>query len=381
MFTSSVYARIDLTGEEDVLAGVAKKLNQIEQQLSNQRLFVASANFNWPELTEFREDLMFVVAHDPSGPVKIDTPHELLPSSLTERLRISFSKLESSAFQIETLVQTVEWTLFGDEIEKFIKFRDEHFYVNARAMIRSGVLLGHLERVKQVADVILRGDERSRNISLRVIDPVIEKLSLELNHLNVSVTKIQEYNKPPVPEVKTIFQEKNKSELILLVAGVLFVGVMGTFSLQWIFRAINKTRDAQKKTIKPEGFDYYEWLKLLEANLQAFKTNEDKLTEDHINLKNLGFELSESRKALNLAENQQDYYLSLDQLNSSAPKLEDYFDKMNIKKNADLSRRLVKHIVQLCEAIESRHEITFVEYQGRGRVPKIDPQIFDVKAA
>jgi hypothetical protein len=109
--------------------------------------------------------------------------------------------------------------------------------------------------------------------------------------------------------------------------------------------------------------------------------NEDNLTEEHINLKNLGFELRESRKALNLAENQQDFYLSLDQLNSSAPRLEDYFEKLNLKKNTELSRRLVTHIVQLCEAIEARHEISLIESKARGRVPKNDTQMLDMKVA
>ena len=91
--------------------------------------------------------------------------------------------------------------------------------------------------------------------------------------------------------------------------------------------------------------------------------------------------MRESRKALNLAENQQDFYLSLDQLNSSAPRLEDYFEKINLKKNAELSRRLVNHIVQLCEAIEARHEISLIESKARGRVPKNDTQMLDMKVA
>jgi hypothetical protein len=381
VFTSSAQARIDLSGQEDVLPAVAKKLHQIEKQLNNQRLFVTSANFNWPELTEFREDLMFVVAHDPSGPVNKETPQELLPSTLTGKLRVSFSKLESSAFQIDDLVQTVEWTLFENAMEKFIKYRDNHLYVPARTMIRSGLLLGHLDRVKQLANVILKGDEKSRNISLRVIDPVIEKLSQELNHLNVSVHSLQEYNKPPAPEVKTIYQDIHRSELIVLVTGILFIGVFGTVLLQRISKGLNKSHATKPIDVKPEGFDYYAWLKQLETNLHAFKTNEDNLTEEHINLKNLGFELRESRKALNLAENQQDFYLSLDQLNSSAPRLEDYFEKINLKKNAELSRRLVNHIVQLCEAIEARHEISLIESKARGRVPKNDTQMLDMKVA
>jgi hypothetical protein len=165
------------------------------------------------------------------------------------------------------------------------------------------------------------------------------------------------------------------------VTGILFIGVFGTVLLQRISKGLNKSHATKPIDVKPEGFDYYAWLKQLETNLHAFKTNEDNLTEEHINLKNLGFELRESRKALNLAENQQDFYLSLDQLNSSAPRLEDYFEKINLKKNAELSRRLVNHIVQLCEAIEARHEISLIESKARGRVPKNDTQMLDMKVA
>jgi hypothetical protein len=378
---SSAQARIDLTGSEDALPLVAKKLMQIEEQLKNQRIFVTTASFNWPELTAFREDLLFVVAHDPFGSVKKDLPKELLPTNLTERLRVSFSKLEASAYQIGTFIKSEEWTVFKNDMDVFLKHRDEHLYVPARGMIRSGLLLGNLNKLNDAAALLIKGDITSQNISLRVIDPVIEKLSQELEFLNVSVHKLQEYNKPLPIVPKTIFQEKNIYELGLLAAVALSLGFLVTILVQWTFKILSKPAPIPVVITKPEGFDYYEWLKRLEANLNALKNNEEKLTEEHINLKNLGVELSQSREGLNMAENQQEYYLSLEQLNSSAPRLEEYFDKFDIKKNGEQSRRLVKLVVQLCDAIETRQEITFVESKGRGKVPRVDSQILDMKAA
>lgn len=381
IIVSSLQARIEIEGEEAALPLVAQKLIQIEEQLKNQRVFVTNARFNWPELTAFREELLFVVAHDPFGAVKKDLPKELLPKNLTERLRVSFSKLEESVFQLGTFLKSEEWTVFKNDMDIFFKHRDEHLYVPARGMIRSGILLGHLNNLNDAASLFIKGSVTSQNVSLRVIDPIIEKLSEELGLLNVSVHKLQEYNKPPPVLPKTIFQEKNLHELGLLATVALSLGFLVTIFVQWIYGQLTKTPTLPEVITKPEGFDYYEWLKRLEANLNAIKINEENLTEEHINFKNLGMELSMSRKGLNQAENHQEYYLSLEQLNSSAPKLEEYFDKFDIKKNGELSRRLVKLVVQLCDAIESRQEITFVESKGRGKVPRVDSQILNMKAA
>lgn len=380
IFMNSVQARID-SGDGDVLSAVSQKLIQIEKQLKDQRVFVTTATFDWQEYKEFRDELMFVVAHDPAGPVPKDTPAELMPSHLTQRLKVSFSKFESSAYQIGSLVQKEEWNLFKSEMDKFISFRDEFLYVPARGMIRSGILTEYLDKVNDSAGIIMKSNENSKNISVRVIDPVIEGLTQELNHLNFSVRQLREFNQPQQVEVKTVFQEKNYFELILLSAAALFVGFLGTVSFQWIFKKFAKPASSQVTSPNPQAFDYYEWLKGLEINLKAFKTNEEKLTEEHITLKNLSRDLHESRKGLNLAENHQDYYTSLEQLNSAAPKLEEYFEKLNIKKNAEVSRRMVKMVVQLCDAIESRHEISFTEHKGKLKASKLDPQVVEINAA
>jgi hypothetical protein len=360
--TTTVHAGVEKS--EDVLSTVSQKLIQIEHHLKDQRVFVTAATFEWTEFNEFREDLMFVVAHDPAGQVPKDTTPEMLPSHLTQRLKVSFSRLEASVYQIEGLARHEEWTLLKTEMDQFISLREEFFYGPARGMIRSGVMTGHMDKLKVAAGIIMKGTATSKNVSVRVIDPVIEGLSQELNHLNFSVRQLKEFNKPVPVEPKTIFQPKNYLELVMTAGAALFIGFLVTVTCQWIAKKFAK-EPAPVIEIRPIAFDYYEWLKGLEVNLKAFKTHEDKLTEEHITLKSLSHELHAARKGLNLAENQQDYYVSLEQLNAAAPRLEEYFEKMNIKKNAEVSRRMVKMVVQLCDAIESRHEITLTEQRGK----------------
>ena len=246
-------------------------------------------------------------------------------------------------------------------------------------MIRSGLLTGHLDKLEKSAALILKANDTSKNISVRVIDPVIENLSKELGQLNFSVSQLQESNKPQ--PLTTFFQEANYFEIIMLVMGALILGIFATVAVQWSFKKFSQKGKLQQSDTNPNVFEYYEWLKRLESNLKAFKVNEEQLTEEHINLKILGMELCESRKRLNLADNQQDYYLSLEMLNSAAPKLEDYFEKVNIKKNAELSRRMIKLVIQLCDAIESRHEISLVEPKGKAKAAKFETQAVALNVA
>jgi hypothetical protein len=105
--------------------------------------------------------------------------------------------------------------------------------------------------------------------------------------------------------------------------------------------------------------------------LQSFKNQEEKVSEQYINLKEHSLELSQARKGLNQADNQQDYYESLNQLNSSAPKIEDYFEKVNLKSHTDSSRRLISQMVQLCDAIENKKEMSFDAEKPQLRVIKL----------
>lgn len=380
LLISTAQAEIDMSGQEDALATVSQKLSQIEKHLKDQRIFVAPARFEWRELDEFRDELMFVVAHDPAGSVAKDTPQELMPSYLTQKLRVTFGRLEESVYQIGTLVKNEAWINLKTDMEQFLAQRDQFLYVPARNMIKSGLMTKNLNKLKDSASVVFKGNEASKNISVRIIDPVIEKLTEELGRLNQSVRQLEEFRKPEVPEPTTIFQEKNSLELSLLAVVGIVGGILGTFFFQLIAGKFSRV-EVPEPVVKTNTFNYFEWLKQLEGNLKAFKVNEEKQTEECINLKHLSQALSEARKGLNLADNQQEYYESLEQLNASAPKLEEYFDKISVKKNSELSRRLVKQVVQLCEAIESRQEIVFTENKDKMKVSKVDAQVIEFNAA
>jgi len=379
-FVNTIYAGIEMSGDEDVLATVSQKLVQIEKHLKDQRIFVAPATFSWPEFNEFQKELMFVVAHDPNGAVAKDTPLELVPSHLTQKLRTSFSRLEASVYQIGPLVRGEEWSLLKGDMEKFFKYREDFLYVPARVMIKSGHLTARLEKLKQAAEIILKPHETAKNISVRVIDPVIENLSKELNELNVSVNQLHELRKPIPVEVKTIFQEKNYFELVELALGAGIFGILCAMIYQWVFKKTSRTPVSATSTLNIQSFDYYDWLKRLESNLKAFKLNEEYLTEEHIGLKNLSMELREARQALHHADNQHDYDVSLEQLNQAAPRLEEYFEKMNVRKNTELSRRMVNLVVQLCDALESRQEIVFTENKAKKDF-KIEAQVVELNVA
>jgi hypothetical protein len=376
---NSAFAEIKNTGDEDVLSHVEIKLNQIEERLKDHRLFVSPAVFNWTELNEFKADLMFVVAHDPSGPAVKDTPDELSPSKLTQKLRVSFDKLEASAYEIGALVKSEEWTLFKTDVEQFFKYREEFMYVPARSMIKSGELTAKLGLVKNAAANILKVSDKSQNISVRVIDPVIEGLSSELNHMNVAVRQLQDFRKPRPVEVTTIFQEKNKVELGVLAGAIFALAVLGTVFVQWVSSKFKKAPAPAPVATNSNGFNYNAWLSRLEGSLKTFKVNEDKVTEDHIILKNYGHALSEARKKLNLSDNQQDFYASLEELNATALPIETYFEKLNVKKNAEISRRMISQVVQLCDALEANQEIVMTE-QGKMR-EKVDPEVVDLRIA
>ena len=371
---NSAFAEIKNSGDEDVLFQVESKLTQIEERLKDHRLFVSPAVFNWTELSEFKSELMFAVAHDPSGPAVKETSEELSPSLLTQRLKVTFTKLEASVYEIGALVKAEEWTLLKNDVEQFIKYREEFMYVPARSMIKSGELTTKIDRLKDAAATILKVKDQSQNISVRVIDPVIEGLSAELNHMNIAVRQLQEFRKPRPVEVTTIFQEKNKVELGMLAGAVLVLTVMGTFFVQWVSGKFKKAPAPAPVATNANGLNYNEWLRRLEASLKAFKINEDKVTEDQIILKNYGHALSEARKNLNLSDNQQDFYASLEQLNATALPIEAYFEKLNVKKNVDISRRMINQVVELCDALESRQEIVM-------KTSKIDPEVVELRIA
>lgn len=372
LIVNTASAEIKITGDEDVLSNVESKLSQIEARLKDQRLFVAPAVFKWTELSDFREEIMFAVAHDPSGPVLKDTPEQLTPTHLTQKLKLSFEKLEESVYQISTLVKSAEWISFKADVELFLKHREEFLYVPARQMIRSGELTSKFDRLKETASNMLKLSEKSQHISVRVIDPVIEELSGELHSMNIAVRQLQDFRKPRPVEITTIFQEKNQKELGMLAGAVFLVTVMLSLMVQWIASKFKKPVSLPE-VVQPKNLNYSDWLNRLENNLKSFKTHEDKMTEDQIKLKNSAHALSESRKKLNQTDNQQEFYESLEQLNASAMQIEGYFESLNVKKNSDVSRRVISQVVQLCDALESNQEINFSV--------KVDPEVVELRIA
>jgi len=380
MNLNSVHARLETTGPEDVLSKVAQKLTQVEKHLKDQRVYVNTATFEWRELNEFREEMMFVVAHDPVGAIPKETPAELHPTQLSIRLRLVLAKLEASAFQMGNLMQGEEWGAFKTDIEQFLTYRDEYLYVPARGMIRSGQLHQRITKLKDAATAIFKGSSDTKNISVRVIDPVIEDLSREMNVLNQSVRQLEDFRKPRPVEIKTIFQEKNILELVYLSLGAIAVGFFITIFGQWVSKFFAKKEPVVQQAPVKNSFDYSDWLKKFESSLHTFKNSEDNLIEDHIHLKNLGHDLMEARKGLNLADNQQDFYICLDRLNETASKIEGYFEKLNLKKNSEISRKLVKSVVQLCNAIENRQEIALPVQQTKLKIVK-NEQEGEIKAA
>lgn len=372
LIVNSAAAEIKITGEEDVLSNVESKLSQIEARLKDQRLFVAPAVFKWSELSDFKEEIMFAVAHDPSGSVLKETPEQLAPAHLTQKLKLSFEKLEESVYQIGTLVKSAEWISFKADVELFLKHREEFLYVPARQMIKSGELTEKFDRLKETASNMLKLSEKSQHISVRVIDPVIEELSGELHSMNIAVRQLQDFRKPRPVEIKTIFQEKNQMELGLFAGAVFLVTIMLTMIVQWIGSKFKK-QEVLQEVSQPKNLNYSDWLNRLENNLKSFKTHEDKMTEDQIKLKNSAFALSESRKKLNQTDNQQEFYESLEQLNASAMQIEGYFERLNVKKNSDVSRRVINQVVQLCDALETNQEINFSV--------KVDPEVVELRIA
>lgn len=378
------HAEIEKSGGEDVLAEVSQKLTQINHHLKDQRVFIAPASFEWKELKIFQEELMFTVAHDPNGPGSKEGPRELAPAFLTQKLKVAFANLEASVFQIGHLRKSSEWISVKTNMEKFLTYREDFLYAPARALMKSGDVRAEFDNLNNAAKIILKGNETSKNLSVRVIDPVIENLSQELSRLNTSVGQLEELRKPQPIIPKTIFLEKNIQELGFLAITAMALGFLATMFFQWVYRSFSKTEAVAEAPVAPvvkNGFNYHDWLKHLEVNLKAFKNSEDKLVEECIHLKHLGTVLSDARRGLNLADNNQEYYESLEKLNSSAPKLEDYFEKINIKKNAEMSRRLIKQVVQLCDAIEAKQEIILTESKEKAKSSKSEAQVTELNVA
>lgn len=363
------FAEIKNTGDEDVLSTVSQKLLEIDQRLKTQKIYVGATTLDWPEWDDFKTELLFAVAHDPNGSIQKDTPAELHPTYLTHKLKQTWIEFEASASEIGELTKDQEWLVLKTEMEQFFKFRDEMLYQPARAMIKSGVLLGRINKIKQAASNVLKDEEAVKNISVKITSPQLGKMAEELSALNQSVKRLKELRNP-VKMNPSIYQKENTKQLFFFAGCIFLMGIFLSFAFVWLKEKLVRTPIEMKTPLSIDSFNYYEWLNRLEMNLQALKRNEENLSEEFIKLKTCALELAQARKNLNSADNHEAYYASLEQINHTSSKIEELFNKMNLRKNSEASRRIITQVVQLCDAVEARKEMNFEDEKPKLKVIK-----------
>jgi hypothetical protein len=356
VFSQSLLAKI--AEDEHILDLVDKRTELLEKKFNEPRLLVSPQSFTWPELNNFRQEIMFIAAHDPAGIISKNIPFDLHPSGLTLRFEKSFETLKSSASQVISLTESESWKRLEEEVKTFISNRNQHLYGPARSIIRSGSFVKNLDEVERLAAKTITNEQTKLNISVRVLDPYFLTLGTELKDMNQSIKKLKEFRNPPVPKMESIFQVKHLKELSLLTF-ITLIFSLGAVAVVHFY----KTRKLRKKISAPakidhNGFDYYDWLRRLETNLKAVKAYEDSYTESHFSLKEHARNLANARKGLNLAERQEDFYTNLEMVNHIASKIEEYFENLEVKKNTETSRRTVKLVIQLCEAVENKQKIS-----------------------
>ena len=373
LFSFSALASYQNMGDEDVLFSVSKKLVQIEQSLESQTVSVFPETLYWPEIEEFTNDLTFIVAHDPHGTTLKNTPVELASDKLTERFRSTSLRLEESVYRIGTLAHSPEWIALKTDMEQFLQYRQGLLYQQARVMIKTGAFASKIRALRSVAtETFSKSLKHGTKVSFRVSDPGTEALAAELKVLNTQVEAMKELRKPAPVEVPTIFKTKHAIELGLLAGGAFSfaLALVGAFTL--ITGAVRKKKSKKAteedsateiQEVEPSSnqFDYDEWLKRLEKNLKALKKTEDVHTEDMLCLINYSHELRDARLLVNQATTQEEITEALKALNTASSKIETYFEKINFRKQSETSRNIMKHLVEICEAIENRLEMKVQE--------------------
>lgn len=375
IFSQFSSAEMISSAEKDVLSQISSAITQIDDRIKNHRLFVTPAKMDWPEMTKFHQELMFVLAHDPHGPPNKDLPAELHPSFLSGKLKGTWNKLEVSAYEIGDLAKDPIWISLKTDIELFFQHRENFMYQPARSIIRSPEFKQKLETVRQYVFEQLKSQSGSKkDVTIKVMDPFIEKMGAELQQLNQSILQLKEFRTPKPVENPSIFQSKYSEQLTLFAAGTFLAGLFMTFSFIWLKEKFKKAPVEVKPEMPAGAFNYYEWVKHLEGCLQQVKDREDAYREDLIKLKEMAEELRDARKKLNLADTQQEFYNSLDLLNATSAKFEDYCDKESSKKNVETSRKLINHMIKLCEAVETKKEIHLNAEKPRLKLVKSETQ-------
>jgi hypothetical protein len=376
----STEAEITKSSDDDVLSLVNQKLINLEKYFQEQKVDVSTSVIDWDQLETFKSELMFVAAHDPNGPQLKDTPAQLVPSSLTQRLKQEWEKLEISALSIGDLAKSSFWAIFKLEVEEYIQLREKYFYQMARNKLRTGSLLDQISKVEEIYKKEMIQLHGGRNLTVKVVDPYVEKMAFEVGALHKSLLQLKEFRTPPKKENTSIFQPKHQVELGLLALASFGCSAILLSLILWLKKKI-ALKSLEKTPVKnSNAFNYYDWLKKMESSLQGIKDHEENLNEDFIKLKEFTEGLGSARKKLNEAVSQQEYYISLDQLNGTALKIEEYFSKMNLKKNGEATRKLVSHMINLCEAIESKKEFSFLDEKPKLLLMKL-PKGSNSKAA
>ena len=325
---------------------------------------------DWPEMTKFQAELMFVLAHDPHGPPRKDTPQELHPVYLSTKLKETWNKLEVSLMEMGDVSKDSSWIGLKTDMDLFYKHRDNFMYQPARTLVRSPDFKTKLDSLKTQVFAHMKSGQNNKDVTIKVMDPFIEKMGLELAQLNRSILQLKEFRTPKPVEKTTIFQSKYFTELSLMGFASLIAGAFFALAFFWMKERFANPKVDEKPQASADAFNYYDWVKQLESCLQSVKDREDHSREDFIKLKEMSDELRKSRNRLNLADGQQEFYNALDELNATSAKLEDHFDKEARKKHMETSRKLITHIIKLCEALEAKKEIYLGTEKPRLRLVK-----------
>jgi uncharacterized protein YukE len=358
------------SAEKDVLTQISIAITQVDDRLKNHRLFVTPSKMDWPEMSKFQTDLMFVLAHDPHGPPSKNLPQELHPTFLSTKLKETWNKLEVSLMVIGELSKETAWISLKSDMDLFFQHRDNFMYQPARALVKSPEFKVKLDSMKAFVFDHLKAGQDNKDVTIKVMDPFIEKMGAELTQLNRSILQLKEFHTPKPIENPSIYQPKHLRELIVLAVSALAGGLFLAFTFVWLKSKFVKKKVDEKPIISAEAFNYYEWVKQLESCLQSVKDREDHSREDFIKLKEMADDLRDSRKKLNQADTQQEFYNALDELNATSAKLEEHFDKEARKKHVEASRKLISHMIKLCEAVEAKKEINLGTEKPRLKLVK-----------
>jgi hypothetical protein len=380
VFLKSVDAGVIKNLDSDSLKEISKKLTEIDQRLQGQKLSIEAAIFHWNELDQFKSDLLYTVAYDPTGPKTKDAPEQMDPVVLTSKLKASWGQIESQVLEMGELENKEEWVSLKAEVENFFSLRHKFYYQPARALIKSGSLLDKMQKLKQAAASIAKDSIRTKSVGLKVMDPVLEKLNFELGGLSKSMQTLIELNAPAPEKPATIFDSQYLVQIWVFGFVIVCLSSLATFfGIKAYTKYLEENKSGPAVPVKA-GVNYYDWLKRFESNLQTLKRSEEDLSEYFVELRAMVERLSVAHKNINEASGQQEYYKAIDLLNEIVPQMEERFLKQNPRKQTDASRKIIAQVIQICEAIENKKDFYFDEHKPHLRLVKLE-QTLHAKSA